>query len=59
MDLNHLKNAWDQLKIENNLASIQPEEILHIIEIKEEVMNNIAQRLLTNSFLFIVLTICC
>jgi hypothetical protein len=60
MNLNDLKPAWKQFRILNSIEAIDEKEILFIIE--EADRRPALGRLpvfLTNTVLFIMLTICC
>lgn len=59
MNLNDLKPAWSQLKLSYSLERIDHQEILQIIEPKEELAGNTVRRFLANSVLFLILMICC
>ena len=59
MQLNDLKPAWKQLKLLNALNTIESNEILSIIESRENMNKTKLQRVLLNIVIFIVITIFC
>ena len=59
MILNSLKPAWQLLKFQRSLNTIDSEEVLRIIDTTEVVVYNKTQRILTNSAVFLTLMICC
>ena len=59
MQLNDLKPAWKQLKLLNALYPIESNEILSIIESRENRNKTKLQRVLLNIVIFIVITIFC
>ena len=59
MQLNDLKPAWKQLKLLNAMNHIESNEILSIIERRENTNKTKLQRVLLNIIMFIVITIFC
>lgn len=59
MNLNNLKPAWRQFRLLNSMQPMEQDEILFIIEHAEDMTIGRFNRLLINSVMFIVLTICC
>lgn len=59
MQLNDLKPAWKQLKLLNAMNHIESNEILSIIERRENMNKTKLQRVLLNIIMFIVITIFC
>ena len=59
MQLNDLKPAWKQLKFLNAMSHIESNEILSIIEYRENSNKAKLQRVLLNIFMFIVITVFC
>ena len=59
MQLNDLKPAWKQLKLLNALNTIESNEILSIIESRENMNKTKLQRVFLNIVIFIVITIFC
>lgn len=58
MNLDNLKSAWQQHKLENTLGSISHAEILQVIA-EPEVVNNRVRRLIGNITMFIILLLSC
>ena len=59
MQLNDLKPAWKQLKLLNAMNHIESNEILSIIERRENTNKTKLQRVLLNIIMFVVITIFC
>ena len=59
MQLNDLKPAWKQLKLLNALNTIESNEILSIIDSRENMNKTKLQRVLLNIVIFIAITIFC
>jgi len=59
MNLNNLKPAWRQILVHNSIQPIDPNEILVIIEQAEYHTKRRLYRFLTNTTMFITLTVCC
>jgi hypothetical protein len=59
MNLSNLKPAWQKFRLVNSMESIDPEEILLIIERAEGIAVSKTNRFFINTLLFIGFTFCC
>ncbi len=59
MNLNNLRPAWRQFRSLNALDRIGEAEILDIIACQENLATSRLPRLLFNTVMFIMLTLCC
>ncbi len=60
MNLDDLKPAWQQYKLQNSLEGIDRQAVLGIIDnANEEIRMNSAMRLAANAAMFLILLICC
>ncbi len=58
MNLDNLKSAWKQHKLENSLSIISHDEILQIID-EPEMINYRVRRLVGNIAMFLILLLGC
>ena len=59
MQINDLKPAWKQLKLLHDMHRIESNEILSIIEERENTNKTKLPRVLLNIVIFVVITIFC
>lgn len=59
MNLNNLKPAWRQFVLFNSMQPIDQKEILFIIERADRQTMRRLPGFMTNTMMFMVLTICC
>ncbi len=59
MQLDRLKSAWQQMKLQNSMHTMDAQEILSIIEYSTLSSKSKVQKVLYNTFVFIILAIIC
>lgn len=59
MNLDKLKPAWIQFKLESSMCGISSDHISKIIETQEKATGITGKRVIVSTLMFVFLTICC